>query len=45
MKTLILPEENRADFEDLDEPIVRGIAAHFVHSFDEVQKICFPEGA
>jgi ATP-dependent Lon protease len=42
VKTLILPEENRADYEDLDPEIRKGITAHFVRSFDEVRKICFP---
>jgi len=42
VKTLILPEENRSDYEDLDEQIRKGITAHFVRSFDEVRKICFP---
>jgi len=41
VKTLILPEENRADYEDLDQEIRRGITEHFVRSFDEVRKICF----
>jgi ATP-dependent Lon protease len=44
VKTLILPEENRSDYEDLDEQIVKGITAHFVGTFDEVRKICFPDG-
>jgi ATP-dependent Lon protease len=43
VKTLILPEENRADYEDLDEHIRRGITPHFVRSFDEVRRLCFPE--
>jgi ATP-dependent Lon protease len=42
VKTLILPEENRTDYEDLDEQIRKGITPHFVRSFDEVRKICFP---
>ena len=42
VKTLILPEENRADYEDLDENIRRGITPHFVRSIDEVRRICFP---
>jgi ATP-dependent Lon protease len=45
VKTLILPEENRADYEDLDEQICTGITAHFVRSFDEVRRICFPGGS
>jgi ATP-dependent Lon protease len=42
VKTLILPEENRGDYEDLDEQITRGIAPHFVRSFEEAREICFP---
>jgi len=42
VKTLILPEENRADYQDLGEQIGKGITAHFVRSFDEARKICFP---
>jgi len=45
VKTMILPEENRADYEDLDAQITRGITLHFVRSFDDVRKICFPAGA
>jgi ATP-dependent Lon protease len=44
VKTLILPEENRGDFEDLDEQIRKGMTAHFVRSFDEARKVCFSEG-
>ena len=45
VKTLILPEENRADYEDLGEQIGKGITPHFVRSFDEARKICFPGGS
>ena len=45
VKTMILPEENRADCEDLDEHITRGITLRFVRSFDDVRKICFPKGS
>ena len=45
VKTLILPEENRADYEDLGEEIAKGITPHFVRSFDEVRKVCFPGGS
>ena len=45
VKTLILPEENRSDYEDLDEHITRGITPHFVRTFDEVRTICFPDGS
>jgi ATP-dependent Lon protease len=43
VKTVILPEENRGDYEDLDERITRGIKPHFVATFDDVKEICFPE--
>jgi ATP-dependent Lon protease len=42
LKTLILPEENRADYEDLSEQITKGITPHFVGSFEEARKVCFP---
>ena len=42
---LILPQENRADYEDLDPQIGKGIAPHFVSTFDEARKICFPDGS
>jgi ATP-dependent Lon protease len=45
VKTLILPEENRADYEDLGENITSGFTAHFVRTFDEVREICFPDRA
>ena len=41
--TLIFPEDNRKDFEELDEHIKKGITAHFVGQFDDVLKICFPK--
>jgi ATP-dependent Lon protease len=44
VKTLILPEENRSDYEDLDEQIVKGITPHFARTFEEVREICFPGG-
>jgi ATP-dependent Lon protease len=45
VRTLILPEENRADYEDLDEHITRGITPHFVRTFDEVREVCFPDAS
>ncbi len=42
VKTVILPEENRADYEDLDQRIAGGITPHFVRTFDEVRSACFP---
>jgi ATP-dependent Lon protease len=45
VKTLILPEENRADYEDLDPQIGKGITPQFVRTFEEARKICFPDGS
>jgi ATP-dependent Lon protease len=42
VKTVILPEENRADYADLDQHIAEGITPHFVRTFDEVRSACFP---
>ena len=34
--TLIFPEDNRQDFEDLDDYIKEGITAHFARTFNDV---------
>jgi ATP-dependent Lon protease len=36
VRELILPEDNRGDFEDVPEHIRKGVAAHFVATFSEV---------
>ncbi|MBU2648041.1 endopeptidase La [bacterium] len=43
VSTLIFPEDNKKDFTDLDDHIKAGITPHFVSSFDQVRKICFPQ--
>ena len=43
VRELIFPEENRKDFEELDESIRAGMTPHFVKSFDEVLSIGFPQ--
>jgi len=42
VKKIIFPEENRTDFEDLDDHIKKGIEPCFVNNFEKVIKICFP---
>ncbi|WP_198664758.1 endopeptidase La [Lewinella sp. IMCC34191] len=37
--TLIFPEENRRDYEDLDEYLREGLTAHFVKTFDQVLEV------
>ena len=39
---LLIPDENRKDYEELDESITEGITTYFVKNFDEVLKIGFP---
>ncbi|XP_058792096.1 lon protease homolog, mitochondrial isoform X2 [Phymastichus coffea] len=41
---IILPEENKKDFEDLPKYITDGLEVHFVSSFEDIYRICFPEG-
>lgn len=42
VKNVILPAENREDFEKLDKHISGNITPHFVNTIEEVLKICFP---
>ncbi len=39
---LLFPDENRKDYEELEESITEGITPYFVKNFDEVLKIGFP---
>ena len=41
LKNVILPEENRKDFEEIADYIYKGITLHFVKDFDSVLKIAF----
>jgi len=41
--TVILPHENRKDFDDLPDLIKSDIAVHFAENYDEVYKIAFSE--
>ena len=42
IKQVIMPEDNREDFELLPDHIREGISASFVGTFTDVLKICFP---
>jgi len=39
---LVFPSANRKDYEELPAHIRRGIKMHFVDTFDDVVKLCFP---
>lgn len=38
---MILPEENKKDYNDLPAFITEGLEVHFVGQFDEIYKIVF----
>ncbi|CAG9098883.1 unnamed protein product [Plutella xylostella] len=42
--TIILPEENRRDFDELPEFIRQGLTVHFVRTYDDVYKVAFDDG-
>ncbi len=41
IKELILPEENRGDFEEIPEHIRKGMTVHFVNRYKEVVPLLF----
>nr|CAI5832994.1 unnamed protein product [Callosobruchus analis] len=41
IKCIILPEENKKDFNDLPSFITEGLEVHFVNTFDEIYHIVF----
>ncbi|XP_014477922.1 PREDICTED: lon protease homolog, mitochondrial isoform X2 [Dinoponera quadriceps] len=43
VKCIILPEENKKDFDDLPNYITDGLEVHFASSFDDVYRICFTQ--
>ncbi|XP_043670938.1 lon protease homolog, mitochondrial isoform X2 [Vespula pensylvanica] len=41
---VILPEENKKDFNDLPKYITDGLEVHFASTFEDIYRICFLEG-
>lgn len=41
MNCVILPEENKKDFNDLAKYITDGLEVHFASTFEDVYRICF----
>jgi ATP-dependent Lon protease len=41
VKTLVFPNENKKDFDELPEHIRKGLDPHFIGTFDEVIDLCF----
>lgn len=42
--TLILPEANRSDFEELPEYLREGLKVHFAQHYSDVYRACFEGG-
>lgn len=42
INTLVLPEDNRRDFDELPDYIRQGITVHFATVYDDVYKVAFP---
>ncbi|XP_048484695.1 lon protease homolog, mitochondrial isoform X2 [Plutella xylostella] len=42
--TIILPEENRRDFDELPEFIRQDLTVHFVKTYDDVYRVVFEDG-
>lgn len=43
LKTLIFPDENKRDYDELPDYLKKGLIVHFVGEYDEVFKIAFPK--
>ena len=41
--TLVLPEDNRRDFDELPDFIRAGIDVHFARQYEDVYKVAFPK--
>jgi ATP-dependent Lon protease len=44
IKVLILPEENRGDFDEIPDYIRKGMKAHFASRYEEVVPLLFKRG-
>jgi ATP-dependent Lon protease len=45
VRKLVFPAENKKDFDELPAHIRKGLLPHFVRSFDDVVRLCFPASA
>jgi ATP-dependent Lon protease len=41
IRTIIFPEGNRKDFDELPPHLKKGLKAHFVHDYDDVYAVAF----
>lgn len=44
IKTIIFPDGNRKDFEELPAYLKKGLKVHFVHDYDDVYAVAFGRG-
>jgi ATP-dependent Lon protease len=43
MKTLIFPQANQNDIEELPDYIKQGLTIYYAQNYIDIFKICFPE--
>lgn len=43
VKCIILPEENKKDYNDLPKYITEGLEVHFVTTYNDIYKIVFSD--
>jgi ATP-dependent Lon protease len=41
IKEILLPEDNRGEFDEVPEHVKKGLTVHFVSRFDDVVKLLF----
>jgi Lon-like ATP-dependent protease len=45
VKCIIIPEENKKDFDDLPKFITEGLEIHFVNHYSQIYDIVFPDSS
>lgn len=43
MKTIIFPEANRRDFDELAANVKEGLEVHFVETYDQIHDLAFAQ--
>ena len=42
VKTIIFPEANRKDWDELEDYLKKGLSPHFADTYDDVFRVAFP---
>ena len=43
VKKILLPEDNKEDYDALDDAVKKGITPYFISTFEEAISLCFPD--